>query len=81
MNLEMLRDEYDLARRYTQSLYADLPEADVYWRPAPKSSGIVIGNTAHMRVPQRAFTLIVLLLLALAGLLAGWTGLQGLYRG
>src|SRR5215510_6554410 len=40
MNLEMLRDEYDLARRYTQSLYADLPEADVYWRPAPKSSGI-----------------------------------------
>ena len=43
--------------------------------------GIVIGNTAHMRVPQRAFTLIVLLLLALAGLLAGWTGLQGLYRG
>jgi len=40
MNLEMLRDEYDLARRYTQSLYADLPEADVFWRPAPKSSGI-----------------------------------------
>lgn len=43
--------------------------------------GIVIGNAAHMRVPQRAFTLIVLLLLAFAGLLAGWTGLQGLYRG
>ena len=40
MTLEMLRDEYDLARRYTQRLYADLPEADVYWRPAPKSSGI-----------------------------------------
>src|SRR5262249_39245249 len=40
MNLEMLRDEYDRARRYTQSLYADLPEADVQWRPAPKSSGI-----------------------------------------
>ena len=40
MNLEMLRDEYDLARRYTQSLYADLPEAEVSWRPAPKSSGI-----------------------------------------
>ncbi|HEY7494000.1 MAG TPA: DinB family protein [Candidatus Tectomicrobia bacterium] len=36
----MLRDEYDQARRYTQSLYADLPEADVQWRPAPKSSGI-----------------------------------------
>jgi uncharacterized membrane protein YfcA len=42
--------------------------------------GIVIGHTAHRRVPQRAFTLIVLLLLGLAGLLAGWTGLQGLYR-
>jgi hypothetical protein len=40
MNLEMLRDEYDLARRYTQSLYADLPEADVHWRPAPQSSGV-----------------------------------------
>jgi len=40
MNLEILRDEYDLARRYTHSLYADLPEADVQWRPAPKSSGI-----------------------------------------
>ena len=40
MNLEMLRDEYDRARRYTQSLYADLPEADIQWRPAPKSSGI-----------------------------------------
>ena len=36
----MLRDEYDLARRYTQSLYADLPEADVHWRPAPQSSGV-----------------------------------------
>ena len=42
--------------------------------------GIVTGNAAHLRVPQRAFTLIVLLLLAAAGLLAGWTGLQGLYR-
>ena len=40
MNLEMLRDEYDQARRYTHSLYADLSEADVQWRPAPKSSGI-----------------------------------------
>ena len=36
----MLRDEYDQARRYTHSLYADLSEADVQWRPAPKSSGI-----------------------------------------
>ena len=43
--------------------------------------GIVLGNTAHRRVPQRAFTLIVLLLLAFAGLLAGWTGFRGLYRG
>jgi hypothetical protein len=40
MNLAMLRDEYDLARRYTQSLYADLPEAAIHWRPAPQSSGI-----------------------------------------
>jgi DinB superfamily len=40
MNLEMLRDEYDQARRYTHSLYADLSEADMQWRPAPKSSGI-----------------------------------------
>jgi uncharacterized membrane protein YfcA len=43
--------------------------------------GIVLGHTAHRRVPQRAFTRIVLLLLAAAGLLAGWTGLQGLYPG
>jgi uncharacterized membrane protein YfcA len=42
--------------------------------------GIVTGHAAHRRVPQRAFTLIVLLLLAAAGLLAGWTGLQGLSR-
>ena len=40
MNLEMLRYEYDQARRYTHSLYADLSEADVQWRPEPKSSGI-----------------------------------------
>ncbi len=40
MDLEMLRDEYDLARRYTQSLYDGLPEADVLWRPEVKSSGI-----------------------------------------
>ena len=40
MHLEILRDKYDRARRYTQSLYADLPEADVHWRPAPQSSGI-----------------------------------------
>jgi len=42
--------------------------------------GIATGNAAHRRVPQRTFTRIVLLLLAAAGLLAGWTGLQGLSR-
>jgi hypothetical protein len=40
MEPEILREEYDLARRYTQSLYADLGEAEVQWRPGPKSSGI-----------------------------------------
>ena len=40
MDLVTLRDEYDLARLYTQSLYEDLPEADLRWRPKPKSSAI-----------------------------------------
>ena len=40
MELVALRDEYDLARQYTQSLYEDLPESDVQWRPKPKSSAI-----------------------------------------
>ena len=40
MELVTLRDEYDLARQYTQSLYEDLPESDVQWRPKPKSSAI-----------------------------------------
>ena len=40
ISLEMLRDEYDLAWRYTQSLYADLPEADVHWHPAPQNSNV-----------------------------------------
>ena len=40
MDLNILRDEYDLARRYTHSLYEDLSEADVQWRPVPKSSSI-----------------------------------------
>jgi hypothetical protein len=40
MELTILGDEYDLARRYTQSLYEDLGAAEVQWRPAPKSSGI-----------------------------------------
>src|SRR5918996_3666427 len=40
MELTILGDEYDLARRYTQSLYEDLSAAEVQWRPGPKSSGI-----------------------------------------
>jgi hypothetical protein len=40
MDLNMLRDEYDLARRYTQSLYEDLRESAIQWRPVPKSSAI-----------------------------------------
>lgn len=40
MDLDTLRDEYDLSRRYTRSLYEDLSEADIQWRPAPKSSAI-----------------------------------------
>ena len=40
MDLQSLRDEYDLARRYTQSLYEDLSEAQVQWRPTSQSSGI-----------------------------------------
>jgi hypothetical protein len=40
MDLTILGAEYDWARRYTQSLYEDLDEAEVQWRPAPKSSGI-----------------------------------------
>ena len=40
MNLDTLREEYDLSRRYTRSLYEDLSEADIQWRPAPKSSAI-----------------------------------------
>ena len=40
MDLTSLRDEYDLARRYTQALYEDLSEADVQWRPTAQSSSI-----------------------------------------
>jgi DinB superfamily len=40
MDLMMLRNEYDLAQRYTQSLYEDLCEEEVQWRPKPQSSGI-----------------------------------------
>ncbi len=40
MDLDELREEYDLARGYTQRLYEDLPEADVLWRPEVNSSGM-----------------------------------------
>lgn len=40
MDLDQLREEYDLARGYTQRLYEGLPEAEVLWRPAVNSSGI-----------------------------------------
>ncbi len=40
MDLVILRDEYNLALRYTQSVYEDLSEDDVQWRSAPQSSGI-----------------------------------------
>ena len=40
MDLATLREEYDLALRYTRSLYEDLPEPDVQWRPTQKSSAI-----------------------------------------
>jgi hypothetical protein len=33
MDLVILREEYDLARRYTQSLYEDLSESEAQWRP------------------------------------------------
>ena len=40
MDLETLREEYDLALQYTRGLYEDLSEADVQWRPMEKSSAI-----------------------------------------
>ena len=40
MDLATLREEYDLALQYTRSLYEDLPEPDVQWRPIEKSSAI-----------------------------------------
>jgi len=40
MELETLRREYDLARRYTQTLYEDLDDTAVHWRPTPQSSSI-----------------------------------------
>ena len=40
MDLAILREEYDLARRYTQSLYEDLSDSEIQWRPELQSSGI-----------------------------------------
>ncbi len=40
MDLDMLREEYDLARGYTRRLYEDMPESQVLWRPEVNSSGI-----------------------------------------
>jgi hypothetical protein len=40
MDLMTLRDEYELARRYTHSLYEDLSDTELHWRPAPQSSSI-----------------------------------------
>lgn len=40
IDVDRLRREYDLSRRYTCSLYEDLSAADIRWRPAPKSSAI-----------------------------------------
>lgn len=40
MELETLRREYDLALDYTQSLYEDLDDTEVHWRPTPQSSSI-----------------------------------------
>ena len=40
LSLEDLLDEYRLARDYTAALVSDLSEAEVHWRPEPKSSAI-----------------------------------------
>jgi len=40
MDLETMRREYELARRYTLSLYDDLDEATVMWRPSDQGSSI-----------------------------------------
>jgi DinB family protein len=40
MDLETMRDEYTLARQYTLSLYDDLDESTVMWRPSYQGSSI-----------------------------------------
>jgi DinB family protein len=40
MDAELLLEEYDLVRSYTDSLYADLTPDEIAWRPSANSSGI-----------------------------------------
>lgn len=40
MDLETMRHEYELVRQYTLSLYDDLDERAVMWRPSHQSSSI-----------------------------------------
>jgi hypothetical protein len=40
VDLETMRHEYELARQYTLSLYDDLDESAVMWRPSHQSSSI-----------------------------------------
>jgi hypothetical protein len=40
MDLETMRHEYELARQHTLSLYQDLDEPTVMWRPSHQSSSI-----------------------------------------
>ena len=39
-NLDLLADEYELARSYSESLLQDLSDEDVAWRPHEESSAI-----------------------------------------
>lgn len=40
VEIESLWAEYETARRYTRSLYDDLPEREILWRPSEAGSGI-----------------------------------------
>ena len=40
LSLEQLLDEYDRCLAYTDSLWRDLPDEDVHWRPRPEFSPI-----------------------------------------
>jgi len=39
-DIEVLLEEYEVARQFTRSLYEDLTEREILWRPSPQSSGI-----------------------------------------